>query len=68
MGGERVKEPFMPWKKSEPMEQRVEFALQALRSGNFRELCQEYGISSKTPHALKGRTPSCEFQIISMMS
>ena len=37
----------MPWKKSEPMEQRTEFALKALRTGNFRELCQEYGISAK---------------------
>src|SRR5258708_4174752 len=38
----------MPWKRSEPMEQRTEFALKALKSENFRALCQEYGISTKT--------------------
>jgi hypothetical protein len=38
----------MPWKKSEPMEERIEFALKAMRALNFRALCQEYGISSKT--------------------
>jgi hypothetical protein len=37
----------MPWKKSEPMDQRREFALKALRTLNFRTLCQEYGISAK---------------------
>jgi hypothetical protein len=38
----------MPWKKSEPMDQRREFALKALGTLNFRALCQEYGISAKT--------------------
>jgi len=38
----------MPWKKSEAMEQREEFVLRALRTENFRALCQEYGISAKT--------------------
>jgi putative transposase len=38
----------MPWKKSEPMEQRIEFALKAMRTLNFRALCQEYGVSAKT--------------------
>src|SRR5215471_17630532 len=33
----------MPWKKSEPMEQRIEFCCKALRGGNFRALCREYG-------------------------
>lgn len=37
------------------MEQRVEFALKALRSGNFRELCQEYGISTKTGYKWRER-------------
>jgi transposase-like protein len=37
------------------MEQRVEFALKALRSGNFRELCQEYGISPKTGYKWRER-------------
>jgi putative transposase len=46
---------FMPWKKSEPMEQRIEFALKAMRTLNFRALCQEYGISAKTGYKWKER-------------
>lgn len=38
----------MPWKKSEPMDQRLEFCCKALRGVNFRVLCREYGISPKT--------------------
>ena len=45
----------MPWKKSEPMEQRIEFALKAMRTLNFRALCQEYGISTKTGYKWKER-------------
>src|ERR1700758_395134 len=45
----------MPWKKSEPMERRVEFVLRALRTENFRALCQEYGISSKTGYKWQER-------------
>jgi transposase len=45
----------MPWKKSEPMEQRMEFALKAMRTLNFRALCQEYGISAKTGYKWKER-------------
>jgi putative transposase len=45
----------MPWKKSEPMEQRIEFALKAMRTLNFRGLCQEYGISAKTGYKWKER-------------
>jgi putative transposase len=45
----------MPWKKSEPMEQRMEFALKALKSENFRALCQEYGISTKTGYKWRER-------------
>jgi len=45
----------MPWKKSEPMEQRVEFVLRGLRTGNFRALCQEYGISAKTGYKWQER-------------
>ena len=37
------------------MEQRMEFALKALRTGNFRELCQEYGISAKTGYKWRER-------------
>lgn len=35
----------MPWKKVEPMNQRKEFVLKAIQTNNFRELCEEYGIS-----------------------
>jgi transposase InsO family protein len=45
----------MPWKKTEPMEQRIEFALKAMRALNFRALCQEYGISAKTGYKWKER-------------
>jgi putative transposase len=45
----------MPWKKSDPMDQRIEFCLKALRSGNFRELCREYGISAKTGYKWRER-------------
>jgi putative transposase len=45
----------MPWKKSEPMEQRVEFVLRALRTENFRALCREYGISAKTGYKWQER-------------
>ena len=48
MSKERLREALMPWKKSEPMEQREEFVLRALRTENLRALCQEYGISAKT--------------------
>jgi transposase InsO family protein len=45
----------MPWRKSEPMEERIEFALKALRTLNFRALCQEYGVSTKTGYKWKER-------------
>src|SRR5258707_4847732 len=45
----------MPWKRSEPREQRTEFALKALKSENFRALCQEYGISTKTGYKWRER-------------
>src|SRR4029077_2790037 len=54
-GQRAAKEALMPWKKSEPMEQRVEFVLRALRTENFRALCQEYGISSKTGYKWQER-------------
>ena len=37
------------------MEQRIEFALKALRTENFRALCQEYGISTKTGYKWRER-------------
>ena len=45
----------MPWKKTDPMEQRMEFCLKALRGGNFRQLCREYGISAKTGYKWRER-------------
>src|SRR6266404_7794515 len=45
----------MPWKKSGPMEQRTEFALRAMQTLNFRALCQQYGISTKTGYKWKER-------------
>jgi transposase InsO family protein len=45
----------MPWKKSEPMDQRIEFAVRAMRTLNFRALCQEYGISAKTGYKWRER-------------
>ena len=37
------------------MEQRIEFALKAMQTLNFRVLCQEYGISTKTGYKWKER-------------
>ena len=45
----------MPWKKSEPMEQRMEFGLKALQTDNFRALCQEYGIIPETGYKWRER-------------
>ncbi len=45
----------MPWKKVEPVNQRKEFVLRALETSNFRELCQEYGISAKTGYKWRER-------------
>jgi len=38
----------MPWRKQEPMDQRIEFVTKAQRTDNFRGLCAEYGVSTKT--------------------
>jgi len=45
----------MPWKTSEPMDQRIEFAMEALRTDNFRALCAKYGISPKTGYKWRER-------------
>jgi transposase InsO family protein len=37
------------------MEQRTEFGLKALQTDNFRALCQEYGISTKTGYKWRER-------------
>src|ERR1700724_3267266 len=45
----------MPGKKSEPMEERIEFGLRAMRSENFRALCREYGITARTGYKWRER-------------
>src|SRR2546426_9544160 len=45
----------MPWKKREPMEERIEFGLKAMQTLNFRALSQEHGISAKTGNKWKER-------------
>jgi transposase len=37
------------------MDQRIEFALKAMQTLNFRALCQEYGVSTKTGYKWKER-------------
>lgn len=45
----------MPWKETQKMDQRTEFALRSMKTTNFRELCREYGISAKTGYKWKQR-------------
>jgi putative transposase len=45
----------MPWKETQKMDQRIEFALKSLSSPNFRQLCQEYNISTKTGYKWQRR-------------
>ena len=45
----------MPWKNSGAMEQRTEFALRGMQTLNFRALCQQYGISTKTGYKWRER-------------
>jgi transposase InsO family protein len=45
----------MPWKEIDKMDQRIEFAMKSIRTGNFRELCREYGISAKTGYKWRER-------------
>jgi putative transposase len=45
----------MPWKAIEPMNQRIEFVVRALKTENFRDLCREYGISAKTGYKWRER-------------
>jgi putative transposase len=41
------------------MEERIEFGLKALRSGNFRALCREYGITARTGYKWRERFLRC---------
>lgn len=45
----------MPWKQVEPVNQRKEFVLKAIGTHNFRELCAQYGISTKTGYKWRER-------------
>lgn len=46
----------MSWKEVNVMNQRTEFALRALAGGeNFRHLCREYGVSTKTGYKWRER-------------
>src|SRR5882762_7090249 len=45
----------MPWQETRKMDQRMEFVLKAVKADNFRELCREYGISTKTGYKWRER-------------
>jgi transposase InsO family protein len=45
----------MPWHQTDPMDQRTQFALEAVSTANFRGLCRQYGISAKTGYKWKER-------------
>jgi transposase InsO family protein len=46
---------LMPWHQTNPMDQRTQFALEAINSENFSALCRKYGISAKTGYKWKER-------------
>ena len=45
----------MPWYTTDPMNQRTQFALQAIHTENFSALCRQFGISTKTGYKWKHR-------------
>lgn len=45
----------MPWKETQKMDQRIEFAMKALHCDNFSQLCNDYGISRKTGYKWRER-------------
>ena len=45
----------MPWKDTHQMNEKIEFAMKCLTTTNFRQLCQEHGISAKTGYKWKER-------------
>jgi putative transposase len=45
----------MPWKDTHKMNEKIEFAMKCLTTSNFRQLCQEHGISTKTGYKWKER-------------
>lgn len=58
----------MPWKDLKAMDLRREFALKALHASNFRELCQEYGISPKTGYKWRDRLLRFGYETMSELS
>jgi putative transposase len=45
----------MPWHTTDTMNQRTQFALQAISTANFSALCRQFGISTKTGYKWKQR-------------
>jgi transposase InsO family protein len=45
----------MPWKETQKMNQRIEFAMKAIGAENFGRLCAQYGISRKTGYKWRER-------------
>jgi len=45
----------MPWKETQEMDQKIEFAMRAVNTESFSELCREYGISRKTGYKWRER-------------
>jgi putative transposase len=45
----------MPWKETQKMDQKIEFAMKAVNTESFSELCREYGISRKTGYKWRER-------------
>lgn len=45
----------MPWKETKKMNQKIQFAQEALHTSNFLALCKEYGISRKTGYKWRDR-------------
>lgn len=45
----------MPWKDTYKMNEKIQFAMKCLTTTNFRQLCQEHGISAKTGYKWKER-------------
>ena len=58
----------MPWKDLKAMDLRREFVLKAMHTSNFRELSQEYGISTKTGYKWRNRLLRFGYERMSELS
>ena len=45
----------MAWKDTRKMDQKMELAKQSIHGENFRQLCRQYGISTKTGYQWRRR-------------